>query len=319
MHHLHYNFVCWYAIPCRITVTRINPKGFSTAKPFRTVASSVMALAIALSSQAIAHADPAPAPAVKHVVAFGDSFSANSSDLHNRVYKIPGAENTNFIKSYPDTEGCLQAPDNWPAQLRSKPGVASVADWSCNAQTSHTMLKRVSRAIKNGQLNKNTTDIVFAVGMNNYGPIGARDGVNITNYKDVSNAYVADMRKAASMVRSVAPKADLIVLGNIAVTDKYGNFCAVNVVPNAPGKLPLPLLRNVEHSNIAMQQRAATAIGGKFVEMRSGSLGHSTCGKSDSQRYVSGIVDTTTPHYNMAFHPSRAGSAYIANRVARAL
>lgn len=279
----------------------------------RIVAASAMALAMAFSSQTVAQAAPA-----KHVVAFGDSFTANSSDLRNRVYKIPGGKYTNFIKSYPDTEGCLQAPDNWPAQLRSKSGVASVADWSCNGQTSQSMLKRVSRAIKTGQLNKNTTDVVFAVGMNNYGPIGAKEGTNIINHQAVSNAYVADMRKAASMIRAAAPKADLIVLGKIAVTDKYGNFCAVNVVPNMPGRLPLPLMRTVERNNAAMQQRAAKAIGGTFVDMRNHTLSNSTCAP-DNQRYVSGIIDTTTPHYNMMFHPSRAGSAYIAHRVAQAL
>lgn len=279
----------------------------------RMIASSAMALAMVFSGHAVAYAAPA-----KQVVAFGDSFSANSSDLRNRVYKLPGGKYTNFVKNYPDTEGCLQAPDNWPAQLRNKLGVASVADWSCNGQTSHSMLKRVSRAIATGQLNKNTTDVVFAVGMNNYGPIGAKEGINIINHRAVADSYVADMRKAASMVRTVAPKADLIVLGKIAVTDKYGNFCAINVVPNMPGRLPLPLMRTIERNNAAMQQRAAAAIGGTFVEMRNHTLNNSTCAP-DKQRYVSGVIDTTTPHYNMMFHPSRAGSAYIAQRVAQAL
>ena len=37
---------------------------------------------------------------------------------------------------------------------------------------------------------------------------------------------------------------------------------------------------------------------------------------ADTERYVAGIIDTTTPGYMMMFHPSTAGSRYLAETVA---
>lgn len=48
------------------------------------------------------------------------------------------------------------------------------------------------------------------------------------------------------------------------------------------------------------------------------SAGQNTCGR-DGDRWVAGLIDTTTPVYNMALHPSRAGSAFVAQQVAGAL
>jgi hypothetical protein len=51
------------------------------------------------------------------------------------------------------------------------------------------------------------------------------------------------------------------------------------------------------------------------VDIVDGARGHDTCAP-DADRYVAGIIDTTTPDYNMAFHPSDAGSRFVADTVA---
>ncbi len=66
------------------------------------------------------------------------------------------------------------------------------------------------------------------------------------------------------------------------------------------------------------QRAAAQLIGATFIDLRALSAGHSTCAK-DADRWVAGIFDTTTPGYNMVLHPSNAGSAFVADQVARAL
>lgn len=274
----------------------------------RIAAAVVSAAALAgIVTPAAASAAPAG-----NIVTFGDSFSANPDQWRNLVKDIPG---TNL--DYPSKEGCLQAPNNWARKVAAK-GFA-VNDWSCTAQTSRTMLGRVDRAIAVGDVHPGTRAVVLPSGMNNFAGFGALDGVNVLSPSAVRSAYLADIRAAAAKVRAAAPGVKIIIPGSLAVADPSTTmFCALNVVPNAPLGLPVPLLRDVENMNANNQATAAAQVGGTFVDIRSGSLAHNTCAP-DRSRYVAGIIDTTTPNYNMAFHPSDAGSQYMADRIAAVL
>lgn len=272
-------------------------------------------LAVVAPSATLPAAEAAPNG---NIVALGDSFSANPDQVRNTLRGSVVLGNTPYLRDYPKTGGCLQGPDNWPRLLQAT-GAGPVADWSCTAQTSRTMLGRINGAIKAGDLHRGTKSVVMAIGMNNYGPFGAKDGVDVLNHTAVANAYVADMKTAAKRIRSVAPQAKLVIVGTLAVTDARGNYCAINVVPNAPLPLSMNLITNAERSNVAMQARAAREIGAQFVEMRGKTYAqHSSCAP-DKQRYVAGVIDTTTPNYNMMFHPSREGSRFIARNVAAVL
>lgn len=57
--------------------------------------------------------------------------------------------------------------DNWPRQLSGMTN-REVIDWSCSAQTSKTLLYRIDGAIAKGHLNKNTSNVIISVGMNDY-------------------------------------------------------------------------------------------------------------------------------------------------------
>ena len=243
-----------------------------------------------------------------NLVTFGDSFTANPDQLLNTL------RNTPIANGYPNREGCLQAPNNWPRKLAGQTG-KRLEDWSCTAQTSRSMLPRVDRAIAHGHI-RNDSTVVFAIGMNNYGPFGALDGTNIISPSQVRANYLGDMRAAAAKVRRVAPNAKIVVSGALPAADREtAKFCAVNVIPNAPAGLPVPILRDVENWNRGNQIAAAGQIGATHVDMIDGARGHTTCAP-DNQRYVAGIIDTTTPNYNMAFHPTDRGSAYMANKLA---
>jgi hypothetical protein len=74
-------------------------------------------------------------------------------------------------------------------------------------------------------------------------------------------------------------------------------------------------LRDVENWNRENQKEAARQVGGEYVEIIDGARGHDTCAP-DTARYVAGVVDTTTPNYNMIFHPSDAGSEFVARTLA---
>ncbi|MEY8567537.1 GDSL-type esterase/lipase family protein [Corynebacteriaceae bacterium 7-707] len=275
-----------------------------------TITAAVTAT-IAVTGGAVAVAPAAAAAPSGNIVTFGDSFTANPDQLRNTLRMVPA-----MTDGYPQTGGCLQAPNNWPRQLGARTG-APLADWSCAGNTSRSMLGRIDRAIAAGDVHRGTRSVVLAAGMNNYGGFGVLDGVNILDPGAVRNAYLSDMRAAASKIRAVAPGAKIVVSGALPTVDRDSMvFCALNVVPNLPAGVPVPVLRDVENWNRANQRDAARQIGGHYVEMIDGARGHDTCAP-DRQRYVAGVIDTTTPNYNMIFHPSYAGSQFMASQLAR--
>lgn len=258
-------------------------------------------------------------PAPKSIVTYGDSYTANPDQFIGIVNRI--AALSPLTANYPRTgqldsgKECLQAPDNWPRLLTGMN--LDVHDWSCTAQSSATMLDRITASAETGDLNRDTDAVIFPIGINNFGPWGAHDGLDIADFNAVQQAYLSDMHEAAGRVRAIAPRAKLFVVGVPQITN--GDlYCAINVVPGHPGAVFVPTLSRVENSLHWMQQQAANDIGAQFVDLKSASQGHDSCAP-DTQRYVAGIIDTTTAGYNMIAHPSQAGQRFIAEQVASAI
>ena len=254
----------------------------------------------------------------RNIVTFGDSFTANPDQVRNSLRGVPGPVG-DWANDYPQTGGCLQAPNNVPAKLGERTG-RPVADWSCTAQTSRSMLGRVDQAVAAGDIHDDST-VVIAVGMNDYGPYGALDNGNaaLLDPASVGRDYRANLQGAADRIRAVAPQAKIVVAGALPTVDRDTTmFCPLNVIPNMPLGVPVPLLRDAENWNRDNQRAAADQIGADYVEIVDGARGHDTCAP-DADRYVAGVVDTTTPDYNMAFHPADAGSWFVADTVAAAL
>lgn len=248
-----------------------------------------------------------------NVVTFGDSFSANPDQVRNTLRDIPGPLG-DWARDYPSTGGCLQSPNNVAGKIRNHG--YTVRDWSCTAQTSGSMLGRIDAAISAGDIHNDST-VVMSIGMNDYGPFGAMDNHTgaLLDPAGVSRAYKENMVEAAAKIRKVAPDAHLVVSGALPTTDRDSMmFCPLNVIPDMPLGFPIPALRDAENWNRTNQKEAAKDIGATYVEMIDGARGHDSC-SPDTQRYVAGIIDTTTPNYNMAFHPSDRGSEYMADQI----
>ncbi len=278
----------------------------------RTLTALTMATAVTLG---LAAGPTIPAAHATHgnVVTFGDSFVAAPDQ-----YVAFGLVTPEVSANYPRTDGCIQAPDNWPRLLARKTG-RDVRDWSCNGTTSREMLGRIDRAINAGALNSSTGVVALSVGMNNYGPYGfTKDGVNFLDPAAVRANYLADLTTAARKIRAVTPNAQILVPGMLSVTTN-GFFCMVNVIPNMPLGLPVPVLADVERWNAANQHEAASLIGAEFIDVKSASAAHSSCTTPDAERMVSGWLDVTTPDWTMINHPSRAGNTLVADLVAASL
>lgn len=279
-----------------------------------TAVLTAASVALGLGATAPAHAAPAG-----NVVVFGDSYAANPDKWKNYLNHVPGSSTNPAIATYPSTGGCLQGPDNWPRQLQARTGIP-VADWSCSGNNSGHLAGRINGAIASGDLHPGTRAVVISIGFNDYWP-GAVLELNTTyNQQVIQDTYVTKVREAAARIRSVAPSAKIIMPGMLTIAEPYGAnmVCFVNVVPNLPGGVPFPLLRQVETFTADNQRRAAREIGAQFIDIREASRYHNTCVK-DADRWVSGYIDTTTANYTMSLHPSRAGSAFVAGEVARAL
>ncbi|AGP30038.1 SGNH/GDSL hydrolase family protein [Corynebacterium terpenotabidum] len=262
-----------------------------------TVALPVLVAAAVHASPAVADTEftnPYSTDTADNIVAFGDSFTANSDSYVN--------DNPDQYPTYPRTAGCLTAPDAWPALAGSLTG-RPVQNWACNTHTTGQMLDRIDQAVAAGAVN-NTTLVILAAGMND-------------QRQAVPDATIIDnLVTAVTKIRAVAPDAQIGILGRLATTDVEGRFCDQNTVPDQPTGALDPVTAFQETANQANQKAAADRAGTAFIDVRSMTVTeHSTCAP-DAQRYVSGITDTTTPDYNMPAHPSLAGSTYLAQQVA---
>ncbi|KPM11591.1 SGNH-hydrolase-like protein [Sarcoptes scabiei] len=217
---------------------------------------------------------------------------------------------------YPHPTGCPQAPDNWPRLMAEQSGT-SVSDYSCTAQTSAQAAVKLEQAIAEHAIGPATETVVVAVGFNDFGPYGLADGVNITDFGAVETHYVDVMHRLVDRVRAVAPAARVVIAGTPAI-GSAGAVCVVNVIPGHPGGLPIPV-ENWEQANQHMQSRAAAETGAQFLDLREASAGHDTCTPVDSERFISGVVDTTSPAWHMWIHPTAAGTRFIADQVGKAV
>lgn len=277
---------------------------------FKKIASA--ACAIAAAASVTTGATGVASAHTGNLVTFGDSFTANPDQNLNTFRGIPA-----IVKNYPQNEGCLQAPNNWPRLLAAKTG-RPLDDFSCTAATSRAVLHKVHSAVNKGRVNDNST-VIIAVGMNNFGGFGILDGVPIVNPAAVRKAYIADIKAAADKIRSVAPKAEIIISGALPTVDHskpgVGLICSVNAGPGRGAGTPVPFLKEAEVANRANQRAAAEAIGAKFVDLLPVGEGHDTCAP-EKDRWVSGLVMVTSPNQNMMFHPTQAGSQAYADTIA---
>lgn len=286
---------------------------------FRKVTAGIAACAALVAGTAA----PATAQPTGNVVVFGDSFASSPDQYRNSALNVTGisklssGSSERLVSSYPSQAGCLQGPDNWPRQLQARTGL-TVADWSCTGHQSASLPGHVDLAVRAGDLNANTRAVTLAVGFNDHWrPVVESPGAPY-NADAVRDNYFRNMHEAVAKVRAAAPRAKILIPGMLSVTGGTERLCLINVMPNAPLGVPAPRVRQWEQRTQSYQRALAAQVGATFIDIRALSTNHSTCAR-DADRWVAGLIDTTTADYNMALHPSRAGSAFVADQVAQAV
>jgi hypothetical protein len=268
-----------------------------------TAAAALVGGILTVTQDATPDASAAPGP----MVVFGDSF-VTAPDQYV-TYGLADDPN------YPRTDGCPQDYSNWPRRVAEQTG-REVHDWSCNGMTSGEMLGKIDRAIGAGALNAGTGVVALSVGLNDWGPYGfTKDGNNFLDPGVVRGAYIDHLHQAAAKIRGIAPNAQIIMPGMLSVTDPNALFCPLNVIPDFPLGVPVPVLHDVENWNRDAQRDAANEIGARYIDVKGASEFRSTCSRPDSERMVAGWIDTTTPDWRMVNHPSAKGNQLVADLV----
>ena len=201
-------------------------------------------------------------------------------------------------EDYPQQSGCHIAPDAWPGLLAEDTGI-TVQNWACtNSGTAH-MLNRITRAIDAGHVNDSST-VVLSSGMND-------------KQRELGDAEItANFLAAVEKIQDAAPGTEIIILGRLATTDSDGRQCSVNLIPYLPLGQVAEDTAARETAVQDIQRNVAERTGVEFIDIREMTLEkNSTCGL-DHERYVAGVLDVTTPQFNMHSHPSRAGSEFLA-------
>lgn len=258
--------------------------------------------ALALAAPAVAHAQPGNA------VVFGDSYTAVPDQFYNH-YRASSLSSGMVPADYPrGSDGCLQSPNNWPRQMERQTGVP-VVDRSCTAETSRSVLGKIDAAIADGQINRGTRAVYLAVGGNDFGPFGRREGANSSDPASMTERFSGNMAAAGAKIRSAAPGARIIVAGMPEVTNGTG-LCMVHVIPDLPLGVPVPG-HQVENAIREMQRTGAERNGMTFVDNYALTAGHNTC-SPDADRYIAGSIDFTSPAYTMSLHPTDLGNEALA-------
>lgn len=264
------------------------------------------------ASVAPAQAAPKPRPnGPAYVVAFGDSYTANSPDIIN-----PQA-------------GCGVSPASWPAQLQRRTG-RPVMNVACSGSSltggRYNVYDQARKAVQRGGLNRNTSAVLVQLGFNDFGggstlfsrclTVGCPGSGNFPGLNAVN--YASKLRPLVDYVRHYAPRASISIVGYPTVFGRHDhNICgkvvgAPVVVPNTTAA-PV-FLKRLQ----ATQKGAASRLGVGFIDLATPTKDHGIC---SPQPWVNGIFSPNPgiPDTVMLGHPTPVGDAAAARIVARAL
>ncbi|MBV7296042.1 hypothetical protein KRX51_08980 [Corynebacterium sp. TAE3-ERU12] len=270
----------------------------------RSILASVAATAMAAISLPMA-AQAAPG----NTVVFGDSLIANPSVADYAASKIPGLPNPKISKSGCPTDflfsGTYGATTNRPTD-----------DYTCAGASFRTGGMRIDaeiqRAIDQGDLNPQTSEIVILAGANDTYPYVLNERMPVPQIRE--NLRVA-VRDAVNKAKHHAPNARVKLVGYPRIGTPTGEVCVVNTTPG-PGVPTLGV--NVKEVEDGLQWAvvdAARDTGSLFVDSKGISAGHEMC---SPDRWVAGIIDTTAGPHNLILHMTNDGLSAVARNAALA-
>lgn len=270
-------------------------------------AAGIVAGAVTVSPDA-----PSAQAAPNNVVVFGDSLTANP-DVYNYLAG-KGAPLPDSILS-----GAECGTDNrFSDAVGRGAGNGNVANYSCAGASYRTggmhISQEVEMAKQKNDLNGQTSQVVILAGTNDTYPYVLNDRMPVP---EIENNLRISVRDTVRQVRATAPKARIKVVGMPQITNANGDICPINVVPGAPMPFPLVQIGELETAleNAVRNGTNDAGVGANFVSLKGISQGHEMC---SNDRWIVGLVDTTSGRRNLPVHMTDAGLAAVGEFAGRA-
>lgn len=244
------------------------------------------------------------------VVVLGDSLPANPTV----VDYVSGKFNVDIPGVSVNLAGC--GTDYQFSNAVARGSGREARDYTCAGASYRTggmlVSEQVSRAQANGDLSADTADVVVLAGANDTYPYVLTDHLPV----DQIGAQLTDsVRDTINQVRAAAPNARIKVVGYPQVSNALGEVCLLNVVPGLPFVMPGVNIGEIENMLESSVRAGAEQAGAEFVSSKAISQGHEMCG---NDRWVAGIIDTTSEAHNLLLHMTNTGINVVGEAAGRA-
>lgn len=271
-----------------------------------TALAAATAAAAVAGGMAVSTDAPTAEAAGGNVVVFGDSLTANP-DLYNYLAG-KGLPLPNPVLS---GSGC--GTDNRFSDAVRDGSQLPTDNYSCAGASYRTggmhIIDQINVARDRGALTPETRQVVLFAGTNDTYPYVLNDHMPVPQIRENLRASISDAARAA---REAAPSAKIKIVGMPQVSNGAGEVCPVNVVPNLPMSLPFVQIGEIETALEDAGRAAASDTDSTWVSLKQVSRGHEMC---SNDRWVTGLIDTTSERRNLPLHMTDTGLRTIGNYV----
>ncbi|WP_297009021.1 esterase [uncultured Corynebacterium sp.] len=182
----------------------------------------------------------------------------------------------------------------------------NVQNYTCAGASYRTggahVIDQVKQAAANGDV---AGAVVYLLaGSNDTYPYVLNDHMPVPEIENNLKNSITDAVRAAKE----AGAADVKVLGMPHITNAAGEVCAINLIPGVQVPTFGINISDIEWALERAGQNGAAEGGGRFVSLKEPSNGHEMC---SNNRYITGIIDTTSARRNLPLHMTDEGHAIL--------
>lgn len=191
-----------------------------------------------------------------------------------------------------------------------------VRDYTCAGASYRTggmhVTQQIDRAIANGDLNGETSEVVIMAGGNDTYPYILNDHMPVPQ---IAGQITDAVREAVAKVRAAAPNARVKTIGYPRISGPQGEVCLINVAPGLPAPTPGVDLKEIEAALEEAVRVGTEQSGGEFISLKPITEGHHMC---TEDRWITGLVDTTAERHNIILHMTDHGLNQVGEAAGRA-
>ncbi|MGO1948645.1 MAG: GDSL-type esterase/lipase family protein [Mycobacteriaceae bacterium] len=278
-----------------------------TGRKIAGLAAAAVATVAALSGTLLSAPESQAAPG--NTVVLGDSVVANP-DLYNFL----AGKGLPLPDPILSGSGC--GTDNRFANAYRSAKGGAVDNFSCAGSSYRTGGMRIStqadKARTAGKLNGSTGEVVIWAGTNDTYPYVLNDKLPVPK---IESNLRGSVERTVAHVKRLAPNANVKVLGMPHISNGAGQVCPVNLVPGVQVPSALIQVGDLEWALERGLRDGANKAGGQFVSLKPVSRGHEMC---SNDRWVTGIIDTTSQRRNLPLHMTDVGLRAVGREAANA-